>query len=111
MCIRDSGTGTATAADGTFLISVPDNAVLVFSSVGYASQQIAVGNRSSLTIVMKTAQQSLDAVVVVGYGTQKKRDLTGSITSVKGEDIAKIPATNPISSLQGKVPGLSLIHI
>lgn len=108
--IKGTGTGTATAVDGTFLISVPDNAVLVFSSVGYASQQIAVGNRTSLTIVMKTAQQSLDAVVVVGYGTQKKRDLTGSITSVKGEDIAKIPATNPISSLQGKVPGLTIAN-
>lgn len=108
--IKGSSVGVATGADGGYSITVPDSAVLVFSSIGFVSQEIAVAGRSTIDVVLQAAETSLEQVVVVGYGTQRKRDLTGSITTVKGEDLAKMPATNPVSSLQGKVAGLTIVN-
>ena len=106
--IKGTSTGTTTDAGGNFSITVPDDATLVFSYVGFLTIEEKVNGRTVLNITLQSSEKSMDAVVVVGYGTQKKRDLTGSISSVKGEDLAKMPSTNPIASMQGKVPGLTI---
>ena len=108
--LKGGNIGTSTAADGSYTITVPEGATLIFSSIGYVSQEIKINGRTEINVVLATAEKSLDEIVVVGYGTQKKRDLTGSISSVKGEEIARMPSTNPISSLQGKVAGLTVTN-
>lgn len=108
--VKGGTLGTAADDQGNFSLQVPDNATLVISAVGFATQEVAVGGRSQITVVLVSADASMDAVVVVGYGTQKKRDLTGSISSVKGTEIEKMPNTNPIASLQGKVAGLTVAN-
>src|SRR5690606_10293620 len=88
--------GTTTDADGKFTLSIPNgqNAVLEFTSVGFASKKINVGAQTSINIILEADITGLDDIVVVGYGTQKKTDLTGSVASVDGEDIVKSSATN-----------------
>lgn len=108
--IKGSSVGVATGSDGTYSINVPDSAVLVISSIGFITEEIAVNGRTTIDVVLRAAETSLEQVVVVGYGTQRKRDLTGSITTVKGEDLARMPAANPVSSLQGKVAGLTIVN-
>lgn len=106
--LKGSSVGTTTDATGNYSLSVPDNATLVFSSVGFTGFEEKVNGRSVINVTLQPAAQSINEVVVVGYGTQKKRDLTGSISSVRGDDLAKMPNTNPIGSLQGRVPGLTI---
>jgi len=106
--VKGTTTGTTTDNNGAYQLTVPDDATLVFSYVGYTNVEEVVGGRSTINVSLQAEVGSLDAVVVVGYGTQKKRDLTGSITSINGEELAKMPATNPIASLQGKVAGLTI---
>ena len=108
--VKGGTTGTAADEQGNFSIEVPDNATIVISAVGFASQEIAVNGRSTISVVLLMAASTMDEVVVVGYGTQRKRDLTGSISSVKGTEIEKMPNTNPIASLQGKVAGLTVAN-
>ncbi|HEY6503237.1 MAG TPA: TonB-dependent receptor [Chitinophagaceae bacterium] len=108
--VKGSTVGTTTDANGNYSLTVPDNAVLVFSSVGFVTAEETVAGRTVINITLQVSTQVLDQVVVVGYGTQRKRDLTGSISSVKGEELAKMPATNPMSSMQGKVPGLTVVN-
>lgn len=109
--VRGEAGGTTTNASGIYSISVPsDSSVLVFSFVGFASQETTVGNRSVVNVSLSPAASDLDAVVVTGYSTQRKRDLTGSISSVNGEEIARLPNVNPIASLQGKVAGLTVAN-
>jgi TonB-linked SusC/RagA family outer membrane protein len=101
--------GTTTDVSGNFQLEVPDNnAVLIFSFVGYLSQEITVGNASDLKIALEPDTKALDEVVVVGYGTQKKSTLTGSIASVKGSEIAENPVPNISNSIAGKVAGVSM---
>lgn len=109
--VKGTTIGTTTNAEGHFTISVPNaNSILVITSVGFTAQEYPLNGATNITIAMSPSQQVMDQVVVIGYGTQRKRDLTGSIASVKGEDIAKMPNTNPISSLQGKVAGLTVTN-
>lgn len=108
--VKGSTLGTQTDAAGNFALTVPDNAVLVFSYVGYESQEIAVGGRTSITVSLVASTQKMDEVVVIGYGVANKRDLTGSIAKVSGKDIADKPNTNPVASLQGRVAGLSVVN-
>ncbi|MEO8771104.1 MAG: TonB-dependent receptor [Ferruginibacter sp.] len=109
--IRVKGTtaGTSTDAKGDYHISVPEDAVLVFSSVGYEDVEVAVGGRAVIDVVLKTSTKSLDQVIVVGYGTQRKKDLTGSISSISGAEIAKQPALTATQAIQGKVAGVQII--
>ncbi len=102
--------GTQSDASGAFSISVPESATkLVVSAVGYESKQANItGNTVNVSLASKS--EKLDEVVVIGYGTANKRDLTGSITKVAGKEVADKPNTNPISSLQGKVAGLSIVN-
>lgn len=109
--IKGTQTGTTTDPQGNFSLTVPDeNVVLVFSYVGFTSQEIRVGNRTTVNVTLQASTQAMDEVVVIGYGTASKRDLTGSIVKISGREVADKPNTNPIASLQGKVTGLSVVN-
>ncbi|MEP7108046.1 MAG: TonB-dependent receptor [Ferruginibacter sp.] len=108
--IKGSAVGTSTDGAGLYSLSVPETATLVFSSVGYITAEIPVNGRTEVNIVLQTSTVGLNEVVVIGYGTANKRDLTGSIVKVSGKEIADKPNTNPVSSLQGKVAGLSVVN-
>jgi TonB-linked SusC/RagA family outer membrane protein len=102
---------TTTNANGNFSINVAnDSSVLVISYVGYDTKEVAAVSGAPMNITLSPSTGALADVVVVGYGTQRKRDVTGSITSVKGEELARQPNTNPVSSLQGKVAGLTIVN-
>ena len=109
---KGSKVGTATDASGNFSLSVTKpNASLVISSLGYQTQTIALAGRSSLDVTLSAAAaKELEQVVVIGYGTANKRDLTGSIVKIAGKEVADKPNTNPIASLQSKVAGLSVVN-
>lgn len=98
--------GTVTDIDGNFALDVPDGAILKISYIGYLEQSIPVGNKTVISAILKEDSLALDEVVVVGFGTQKKLNLTGAVTAVTGEDIAKRPVANAAVLLQGQVPGL-----
>ncbi|HXB91431.1 MAG TPA: SusC/RagA family TonB-linked outer membrane protein, partial [Puia sp.] len=102
--------GTSTDNNGNFTLTVPQDGVLVISSIGYQTQQIPVSNRPVINLKMVAANKVMDEVVVIGYGTSSKRDLTGSIVKIDGKEVADKPNTNPISSLQSKVAGLSVVN-
>ncbi len=108
--VKGSTTGTTTNSEGYYNISAPDGATLVFSYVGFIAIEERVDARSVINITLRPSEQPMEQVIVIGYGTQKKRDLTGSVTSVKGEEVARMPALNPVSSLQGKVAGLTIVN-
>ena len=86
------------------------NATLIFSYIGMREQEIAVNGRSTINVKMEEDSQLIDEVVVVGYGSAKKRDLTGSIVTVKADEIASKPSTNPLASIQGKVAGVQVVN-
>lgn len=105
--IKGTQQGLITDADGAFSIEVPDeNAILVFSFVGYVSQEIIVGGRSVLDVSLQADEQTLKEVVVVGYGTQKKVNLTGAVSVVKGESLINRSVTGTVDALQGVLPGV-----
>ena len=106
--VKGSQAGVVTDARGAFSILAPDDATLVITAIGFNDVQIAVNKQTILNIQMTSVAKVIDDVVVIGFGTAKKRDLTGSISSIKGTDLEKMPNTNPITSLQGKVPGLTI---
>lgn len=109
--VKGTKNGTSTDNNGRFSLSgVNSNATLVISSSGYDRQEIAVSGRSSIDVSMVTASTELEQVVVIGYGTANKRDLTGSIVKIAGKEVSDKPNTNPVASLQGKVAGLSVIN-
>ena len=107
--VKGSGTGVISDIDGNFTLSnVPSDAVLVISYVGYQTQEIKVAGKPFLDITMKEDTEMLDEVVVVGYGTQKKATLTGSVASVGGDVLESRPVSNTAIGLQGQVPGLTI---
>ena len=107
--IQGTSQGVTTNIDGNFSLSaVPESAVLHITFIGYAAQDIAVKGQTNIQVTLTEEQDLLDEVVVIGYGVQKKRDLTGAITSIKPEDITAAPLPNPVESLQGKVAGLDI---
>lgn len=108
--IKGSSAGTQTDANGNFTLTVPDNATLVISYVGYETTEVPVNGRTEISISLKQSEKVMDQVVVIGYGTANKRDLTGSIIKIAGKEIADKPNTNPVASLQGKVAGLSVVN-
>jgi TonB-linked SusC/RagA family outer membrane protein len=102
--------GTVTDADGEFALDVSQGATLVVSYIGYVMQEIVAGNRTNLQITLIEDTQALEEVVVVGYGTQKKINLTGSVASISGEAITKRPVINAVSMLQGLLPGVRVVQ-
>ncbi len=101
-------TGTVTNGDGTYQLNTPDGAKLKFSFIGYATQEIAVGQQTVINVRLVSDQKQLNEVVVVGYGTQRKGDVTSSIASVKSENFIKGFARDPGQLIQGKVAGVSI---
>ncbi|MCX2572962.1 SusC/RagA family TonB-linked outer membrane protein [Pedobacter sandarakinus] len=108
--VKGTQNGAQTDVKGNFSISAPANGVLVFSYIGYTTLEVPVNNRTTINVELQSSSQQLEQVVVIGYGTQKRKDLTGSISSVSGDEVAKMPAVNPLSSLQGKVAGLTVVN-
>lgn len=108
--IKDSQVGTTSGTDGSFSISIPPNAkVLVISSLGMATQEITIGDKTVINVSMKAGSTSLDEVVVVAYGTQKKASVTGVVATVKAQDIENKPFTSIDKALQGQVAGLQSV--
>jgi TonB-linked SusC/RagA family outer membrane protein len=107
--VKGTTQGTQTDVNGAFSLSVPSGAVLVFSYIGYSSLEIPVTG-AVLDVKLNAQANQLTQVVVIGYGTQKKMDNTGAISTVKGTDIAKEASTNALSALQGKAAGVEVIN-
>jgi TonB-linked SusC/RagA family outer membrane protein len=109
--VKGSTTGTITDSDGRYKLNVPGpESVLVFSFVGYTSQEVAVGNRTNIDIGLAADIKALSEVVVVGYGTQKKSQTTGAISSVGSKEIMELPITNARQALQGRAAGVDVIQ-
>jgi len=107
--VKGTTIGTQTHPDGTYRISVPgDAAILLFSSVGYATQQIVLGSKTTVDVGLVVSDASLGEIVVVAYGTRRKTDLTGAVTSVSAKDFQKGNINSPEQLLQGKVAGLQI---
>jgi len=107
--IKGSMSGTNTDADGSYKIDVPgDNSVLVFSAVGFVTQEITIGARSVVDVTLAVDMKTLTEVVVVGYGTQKKSQTTGAISSVSAKEITEMPITNLGQALQGRTAGVDV---
>ncbi|MBN7800908.1 TonB-dependent receptor [Algoriphagus aestuariicola] len=106
--VKGTTTGTITDLDGNFSIEVDTEAVLVISYLGYTPQEVPVAGKNTLTIQLEPESSQLNEVVVVGYGTQKRSDVTGAIGSVKQESFNKGVITNPVDLIQGKVSGVNI---
>lgn len=100
--------GTSTNAQGAFTISAPSNGTLAVSSVGFSDKEVAIENRNTINVTLSSSATDLEQVVVVGYGTQRKKDVTGAVASVNLEDQRNLPNTNIGQYLQGSVPGLNV---
>ena len=109
VAVKGTTRGTTSDASGQYRISVPNNkAELVFSAVGFVSQEITVGSQSTINVTLTTDTRSLNEVVVIGYGTQKKSQLTGAISSVTSKQITEMPITNIGQAMQGRVAGVDV---
>lgn len=112
--LKGSSTGTTTDADGRYALSIPaaaaSNAVLVYSFIGYQSQEQTVGNRSTIDVTLQTDVTQLTEVVVVGYGTQEKRDVTAAISSISGDAIQRISTVNPVDAMKGQIAGVDVLQ-
>ncbi|SDL12348.1 TonB-linked outer membrane protein, SusC/RagA family [Catalinimonas alkaloidigena] len=106
--VKGTAQGTTSDLDGKYQIQTTDNATLVFSSIGFTSQEIPVNGRATLDVALAEDTKQLNEVIVVGYGTQKKSDLTGSVASVSSEEIQAIPTPRPDQAIQGRVPGVQV---
>lgn len=110
--VKLNGTSTVTRTDsqGRYTISVPSNGVLMFSYIGYDAVVIPVNARIEINVTMQAKDNKLDEVVVIGYGTQKKSDLTGSLSQVKASDINSYPSTNALQALSGRASGVQVLQ-
>lgn len=109
--VKGALSGTATDLEGNYNLSAPDDAtILVFSYIGYITQEVEIGGRSVIDINMLVKASTLDEVVVVGYGSVERKDLTGAISSVKGEDFRNQPVSGLDKALQGRVAGLQVVR-
>lgn len=106
---KGTSNGTSSDLDGKFVLNVNPKGTLIISYVGYATQEIPVKGRSVINVTLKEDTQLLDELVVVGYGMMKKSDMTGAISSVNGDDLAKRTTTNPAEALQGKIAGVNVM--
>ncbi|MDX1279558.1 TonB-dependent receptor plug domain-containing protein, partial [Oceanihabitans sediminis] len=108
--VLEKGTtnGTVTDFDGNYSINVASDAVLVFSYIGYSNVEIAVNGQSTIDVSMETDVTALEEIVVVGYGTQRKQDLTGAVSVVKTDDLQKQPSGQVTNQLQGRASGVTI---
>src|SRR5690349_16226193 len=107
--VKGTTKGTTTVADGTFSIQAPSNGTLVFSMVGFLTQEASVGS-GALAIKLERDTRTLEQLVVIGYGTAKKKDVTGSVASVNAATIEKIPVTTVEQALQGRASGVQIVN-
>lgn len=107
--IKGTSRGTSTDFDGNYTLKVAKGEVIEFSSIGFKTVTITIDNQTTLNVALVADIEALGEIVVIGYGTQRKVDLTGAITTVKAEDIEKTPNSNVMQSLQGKVPGVQIV--
>lgn len=107
--LQGTTTGTITDVDGQFSLNMPSDGVLLFNFIGFSSQTINVAGRTSIVVIMQPSDLSLDEVVVVGYGTMRKSDLTGSVASVRSEALQNIPTADAGAALQGRVSGVQVL--
>lgn len=105
---KGTNNGTVTDADGKFSINIADNATLIFSFVGFNSQEVAVAGQSVINVVLQTNVTSLDEIVVVGYGEQEKKDVTGSVVAITSKDFNRGVLTSPQDLMVGKIAGVSI---
>jgi TonB-dependent starch-binding outer membrane protein SusC len=108
--VKNTSKGVVTDANGNFSIDVPAGTVLVVSSVGYEIAEITVGSKNSYSLALKSISQSLEQVVVVGYGSQKRTTLTGAISTVTSKTLNELPVASIDQALQGRVAGLSVVN-
>jgi len=107
--VKGTSIGTTTNTQGKFTLAVPNkNAVLTFSSIGYGSKDVTVGNQTNIDMVLTAGNSSMDEVVVIGYGTQRKKDVTGAISSVSAKQIQERQAVDVLDAMQGQAPGLQI---
>ncbi|QHV97055.1 SusC/RagA family TonB-linked outer membrane protein [Spirosoma endbachense] len=107
--VKGTNTGTVTDATGTYSIQVTENATLVFSSIGFVKSEVSVGGRAEINVTLEEDTKALDEVVVVGYGTQRKSDVTGATVTIKGDELVKQPVLTATQALQGKAAGVQII--
>ena len=108
--LKNANIGATTGVDGSFEIKVPENAILIFSFIGHQNQEIAIEGRTSLTVTLQAVENSLDEVVVVGYGSEKKINITGAVDQISGKRLAERPIANVFQGLQGLSPGLNITY-
>lgn len=108
--VKGTNNTTQTDINGRFSINAAPNATLVFSSVGFATQEVRVGNERNLNVQLQASTQQLEQVVVVGYGTQRKATVTGAVASVRGTELEKVPVLNLSNTLVGRLPGITAIN-
>jgi TonB-linked SusC/RagA family outer membrane protein len=108
--VKGTNIGTSTNSNGEFSIAVPEGGIIVISYVGFATQEIEVAGRTNFNINLQSISKTSDVVVVVGYGTSRKRDLTGSSINIKGAEIANLPALSATQAIQGKAAGVQIIN-
>lgn len=106
--VKETANGTITDMDGNFKLNVVSGQTLVFSYIGYVTQEIVVTDQKSLNVILKEDTEILDEVVVVGYGVQKKKLVTGATVQVKGESLAKMNTNSPLQGMQGQTPGVNI---
>src|SRR5690554_237746 len=108
--LKDSDIGASTDQNGNYSLSIPNgNGTLIFSYIGFNTQEVAVSGRSSINVELVESSTALDEIVVVGYGTQKRKDLTGSVSSVSADDFADMPVANISQALSGRLAGLDIL--
>ncbi|WP_235833042.1 SusC/RagA family TonB-linked outer membrane protein [Arcticibacter tournemirensis] len=106
--VKGTARGVSSDGQGHYTITVPNNAILVFTQIGSVKQEISVNKRTVINVVLKDDVSQLNEVVVVGYGTQKKVNLTGAVTQVSGEELTNRPVPNVTAALQGVAPGVAI---
>ena len=108
--VKGTSKGTTTDADGNYKISVSGSSVLVFTSVGFNSQEVSVGSKTQINVSLSADNKSLSEVVVVGYATSKRKELTGSIGTVSGATLSKQPVLTATQAMQGKLAGVQITN-
>lgn len=109
--LKGTTTRSTTDLNGKYVLRLPDgDGTLVFSSIGYTSQEIAIKNKSVLNVVLEDKPSSLNEVVIVGYGSQQRKDVISAVSSVKGKDIANLPVATPQSLIQGRASGVQVVQ-
>lgn len=107
--VKGTSTGTATDVNGYYSLSAPSDAVLVISYVGYTTKEVQINGQTSVDIIIESSASSLDEIIIVGYGAQKKRDVTGSVASVSEATLKEVPAPNMLNQLKGRAAGVSIV--